>query len=172
MRAQEAEALEELRAHYARVVDEKFDGIIPRNFRIELNPKLRRLTGRITYGARLIEIATYHFHEYGLPDAIATLEHELLHLYLHCKGLPSGHTPEFKRLAQAMGIRVFHENEYPKNAPTPYRWLYECPSCARLVSRTRRSGSHLACGVCCRAFTGGRWDRRYELRLIRKVRMV
>lgn len=168
----EDEALAHLAAHYARIVDEKFDGIVPRDFTIEFNPLLRRLTGRITYGRRLIEIATFHFRQYGLGDAVATLEHELLHLYLHERGRPSGHTAEFKRLALARGIRVFHENPYPKNTLTPYRYLYECPHCQRMVSRMRPTGAQLACGVCCREHAGGAWDGRYELQLLRKVRMV
>src|SRR5687767_4029617 len=93
------DVLAELRAHYLDVVDQKFGGQIPRDFRIVLNPSLRRLTGRITYSLRLIEIATFHLETYGMDDAKATLEHELLHLYLHVLGKPSGHTPQFKRLA-------------------------------------------------------------------------
>lgn len=169
---EEEQALEELRQRYQAVVDEKFEGLIPRDFRIVMNPFLRRLTGRITYSERLIEISRYHFRRYGLPDAVATLEHELLHLYLHCLGLPSGHTAEFKRFAAAKRIRVFHDNDYPKNTPTPWRYLYECPACGRLVFRTRPTGQQLACGVCCRAFAEGSWDSRFELRLLRRVRMV
>jgi predicted SprT family Zn-dependent metalloprotease len=164
----------ELRRHYQRVVDTKFDGVIPRDFRIVFNPFLRRLTGRITYGLRLIEVSRYHYTKYGMKDAIATLEHELLHLYLHKLGLPSGHNKDFKRLAAKKGIRVFHANAYPRNRTTPYRYLYECPSCRRMVSRMRRiSGPHgLACGICCRTHTSGQWDARYELAFIARVRMI
>jgi predicted SprT family Zn-dependent metalloprotease len=166
--------LAELRAHYQRAVETKFDGIIPRDFRIVFNPFLRRLTGRITYGLKLIEISRYHYTKYGMKDAIATLEHELLHLYLHKLGLPSGHNKDFKRLAAKRGIRVFHANAYPKNRPNPYRYLYECPCCGRMVSRMRRiSGQKgLACGICCRAHAEGTWDARFELALLARVRMV
>ncbi len=161
----------ELRRHYSKVVQTKFDGVIPRDFRIVFNPFLRRLTGRITYGLRLIEISRYHFTKYGMKDAVATLEHELLHLYLHKLGQPSGHTKDFKRLAAKKGIRVFHANAYPRNRTSPFRWLYECPCCGRMVSRMRRTAG-LACGICCRAHSGGAWDARYELAFIGRVRMV
>lgn len=164
--------LEALRHHYRRIVDEKFDGIVPRDFRIIFNPFLRRLTGRITYSQRLIEISRFHYEHYGLRDAIATLEHELLHLYLHRLGLPSGHNDEFKRIARQKGIRVYHENPYPKNRASPFRYLYECPQCGRIVFRSRPTGGRLACGVCCREHAEGDWDRRFELRLLEKVRMV
>lgn len=171
-RDDEAVALDALHEHYRRVAEGKFEGRIPRDFRIRFNPRLRRLTGRITYQERLIEISSFHFRKYGLSDAIATLEHELLHLYLHRLGRPSGHTVEFKRLAREKGIRVFHDNAYPRNQATPYRYLYECPACHRLVSRQRPTGGELACGVCCREHTGGAWDPRFALRLVRRVRMV
>lgn len=164
--------LAQLKEHYHHVVNTKFDGILPHDFVIVFNPFLRRLTGRITYTQRLIEISRYHFEKYGLTDAIATLEHELLHLYLHKLGLPSGHNNDFKRLARAKGIRIYHENSYPRNRPSPFRYLYACPSCQRLVSRQRPTGFRLACGVCCRDHAGGAWDRRYELRLMYRVRMV
>src|SRR5205814_4009688 len=100
-------ALALLYAHYRKANRARFDGILP-DYQIALNPHLRRLTGRITYSARLIEISKFHLRHYGLDDAIATLEHEMLHLYLHTRGLPSGHNLVFKRLAASLGIRVFH----------------------------------------------------------------
>jgi predicted SprT family Zn-dependent metalloprotease len=152
----------------------KFEGLIPRDFRIVFNPFLRRLTGRITYSLRLIEISRYHYTKYGMKDAVATLEHELLHLYLHKMGLPSGHNKDFKRLAAKKGIRVFHANAYPRNRTSPYRYLYECPHCERMVSRMRRiARPHgLACGICCRAHSAGAWDSRFVLDFIGRVRMI
>lgn len=166
--------LRELEAHYQAVVDTKFDGLIPRNFKITFNPFLRRLTGRITYADKLIEISRWHFARYGMKDAVATLEHELLHLYLHTIGRPSGHTKDFKRLAAKKGIRVFHANAYPQNRVSPFRYLYECASCGRLVSRRRlvRRDHGLACGICCRTHADGAWDPRYELKLLQRVRMI
>src|SRR5207253_11169091 len=93
------EALARLRDHYHLANREKFEALLPVDYRIEWNPLLRRLTGRITYGMRLIEISTFHYRQYGLADALATLEHEMLHLYLHRRGLPSGHNALFKREA-------------------------------------------------------------------------
>lgn len=165
-------ALSKLRAHYRRINRGKFGGILPPDYRIAWNPLLRRLTGRITYSLRLIEIATFHFERYGLDDAVATLEHEMLHLYLHQLGLPSGHNQHFRREAEARGIRVFHSNHYPRNRPSRDRYLYLCASCGRMVFRQRRPDQALACGVCCRLEAGGRWDPRFALRLIDKVRLA
>jgi predicted SprT family Zn-dependent metalloprotease len=166
-------ALPVLRAHYERVNQEKFGGILPTDFTIEFNPLLRRLTGRITYGWKLIEISSFHFRQYGLDDAKQTLEHELLHLYLHTLGKPSGHNLLFKSAARALGIRVFHANPYPRNREQRHRYLYECPSCMRMVTRRRSAERHaLACGACCRALAGGAWDERFALRLREKVKFA
>ena|SRR6266545_2987523 len=167
-------ALPHLYAHYERINREKFDGVLPTDFRIEFNPLLRRLTGRITYGWRLIEISTFHFREYGLADALKTLEHEMLHLYLHTLGKPSGHNALFKQAAHDMGIRVFHANPYKRNQSPRHRYLYECPSCQRMVFRKRQQPQQrqygLACGVCCRTQANGAWDPRFALKLVDKVK--
>ena len=166
-------ALLRLREHYRVANRTKFDGILPSEYHIEFNPYLRRLTGRITYSMRLIEISLYHFRQYGWADAVATLEHEMLHLYLHKLGKPSGHNNLFKQAAKLMGIRVFHDNPYPKNRSPRHRYLYECPSCGRMVFRRRlRSDGMLACGVCCREHAQGAWDDRFQLELKEKVKFA
>jgi predicted SprT family Zn-dependent metalloprotease len=167
------DALAYLRDHYRHANRTKFEGLLPNDYRIRWNPLLRRLTGRITYRDRLIEISTFHYREYGLDDALATLEHEMLHLYLHRRGLPSGHNALFKREALARGIRVFHNNHYPRNQAPRDRYLYECPVCRRMVFRQRRRERNpLACGICCRSEADGAWDPRFALRLVAKVRFA
>ncbi len=164
------EVVRRLYEHYQRANRQKFDGVLPLDYQIRFNPYLRRLTGRITYGMRLIEISEYHYRQYGFGDAVATLEHELLHLYLHTLGKPSGHNLLFKRTAVQLGIRVFHDNPYPRNRASRHRYVYECPSCQRMVFRRRRRDDALACGVCCRQLADGAWDARFRLKLIETVR--
>jgi predicted SprT family Zn-dependent metalloprotease len=166
-------ALPLLLEHYRRINREKFDDVLPADYRIEFNPLLRRLTGRITYGWRLIEISLFHFRQYGLDDALQTLEHEMLHLYLHTLGRPSGHNALFKQAARTLGIRVFHANPYPKNRAPRHRYVYECPACGRMVFRKRPQDRHaIACGVCCRVVAGGAWDERFALKLVEKVKFA
>jgi predicted SprT family Zn-dependent metalloprotease len=166
-------ALPRLYEHYEQTNRDKFDRVLPSDYAIEFNPLLRRLTGRITYGWRLIEISLWHFREYGYDDAVQTLEHEMLHLYLHTLGKPSGHNELFKRAAEQLGIRVFHANPYPKNRAPRHRYVYECPACGRMVFRKRPQERHaLACGVCCRTQANGAWDPRFTLRLIQKVKFA
>jgi predicted SprT family Zn-dependent metalloprotease len=168
-----AVALPRLYDHYAETNRVKFDGILPVDYSIEFNSLLRRLTGRITYGWRLIEISLFHFREYGFADAVQTLEHEMLHLYLHTLGKPSGHNRLFQEAAKQLGIRVFHANPYPKNRAPRHRYVYECPECRRMVFRKRPQDRHaIACGVCCRMLADGEWDPRFALRLVEKVKFA
>jgi predicted SprT family Zn-dependent metalloprotease len=166
------DVIDRLARHYDVTNRQKFDGVLPERYHIGFNPYLRRLTGRITYGLRLIEISAYHFRQYGFEDAVQTLEHEMLHLYLHTLGKPSGHNSLFKELARGLGIRVFHSNPYPRNQPSRHRHLYECPACGRMVFRRRLQRHQLACGVCCRMEADGLWDERFQLKLITTVKMV
>jgi predicted SprT family Zn-dependent metalloprotease len=166
-------AIEALRVHYAGVNRQKFGNKLPTDYSIVFNPRLRRLTGRITYRARLIEISSYHYREYGFDDAKATLEHEMLHLYLHVQRVPSGHNNRFKRLAHELGIRVFHNNDYRRNRQQPTRYVYQCPHCCRMVFRKRPiRDAKLACGPCCRELAEGRFDRRFMLSFMEKIRMA
>lgn len=166
-------ALPRLYDHYVATNRDKFDDVLPRDYRIEFNPLLRRLTGRITYGWKLIEVSLFHFRQYGFDDAVRTLEHEMLHLYLHTLGKPSGHNRLFQEAARQLGIRVFHANPYPKNRATRHRYVYECPACGRMVFRKRAQERHaIACGVCCRLSAGGAWDPRFTLRLVEKVKFA
>jgi predicted SprT family Zn-dependent metalloprotease len=166
------EALAQLRQHYVQANPLKFDALLPDDYRIEWNLQLRRLTGRITYSQRLIEISHFHYRTYGIADAVSTLEHEMLHLYLHRLGLPSGHNAHFKREAAARGIRVFHANDYPRNQAPRDRYVYMCPACWRMVFRRKRVPGRIACGICCRSLADGAWDERFALMLVQKVRMV
>jgi predicted SprT family Zn-dependent metalloprotease len=166
-------ALPRLYDHYAVINRDKFDAVLPADYRIEFNPLLRRLTGRITYGWKLIEISLFHFRQYGYADAVQTLEHEMLHLYLHTLGKPSGHSRLFQEVAKQLGIRVYHANPYPKNRAPRHRYVYECPACGRMVFRKRAQERHaIACGVCCRVVAGGAWDERFALRLVEKVKFA
>jgi predicted SprT family Zn-dependent metalloprotease len=164
--------IEELENHYRSINEKKFNNLLPSFYRIAFNPHLRRLTGRITYGLGLIEISLYHYQQYGYADAVQTLEHEMLHLFLHTLGKPSGHNSLFKELARTLQIRVFHDNPYPRNQPPRHRHVYECPACGRMVFRRRLQRHQLACGVCCRLKANGVWDPRFELRLIITVKFA
>jgi ribosomal protein L37AE/L43A len=163
--------LDELRDHLTHANRHKFDGHVPR-VTLCVNPRLRALTGRVFYDEKRIELSGYHLSQpYARQVAFKTLEHEMLHLYLDNRGLPSGHTALFKRLAAERNIPVWHALPYPRNRTLQAQHVYACPACGRRVTRTRRLSNtqRSACGDCCRVHNGGAFDARFVMRFMKTV---
>lgn len=90
------------------------------------------------------------------------LKHEMIHLWLHESGLPSGHTAEFRAKARAIGQpRTRHSIALP---PPRSGWLYTCAMCGQEFTRRRRYGCAVACKTCCRTHNQGAFDARFKLR--------
>lgn len=90
------------------------------------------------------------------------LKHEMIHLWLHERGLPSGHTAEFRAKARAIGQP---HTRHAITLPMPRRgWLYCCTHCGHEFARRRRYGRAVACGPCCKKHNGGTFDVRFKLR--------
>jgi hypothetical protein len=96
-------------------------------------------------------------------DAIREiLKHEMIHLWLFERGLPHGHTPEFRRKARELGQPKTRHNialPAPKSG-----WEYSCLACGESFTRRRRYGRPVACARCCKLFNSGRYDAQYKLR--------
>jgi len=90
------------------------------------------------------------------------LKHEMIHLWLHVRGLPSGHTMEFRTKAREIGQpKTRHDIELP--APRS-GWIYTCPVCDHATPRRRRYSRAVACLRCCKRFNGGQYHERFKLR--------
>ncbi|HEX8552028.1 MAG TPA: SprT-like domain-containing protein [Abditibacteriaceae bacterium] len=90
------------------------------------------------------------------------LKHEMIHLWLYVKGLPHGHTPEFRRKAREIGQpRTRHNIALP---PPTTGWIYRCEVCRSELHRRRRFGRSVACAACCKTHNRGKYDERFKLR--------
>lgn len=90
------------------------------------------------------------------------VKHEMIHLWLHVRGLPSGHTAEFRAKARQMGQpKTRHQIEPPKPRNG---WEYTCVTCNTSFTRRRRFGRSVACAACCKEFNNGKFDARFKLR--------
>lgn len=159
----------QLEAWFRELNNLHFDGFLdPPTLR--WNTRLRASAGRFTPGRRkflseappVIELATYLLSE---PDGERlvkdTLGHEMIHYWLWVRRRPYGHTEEFHAKMRAMGVSRY--NSVPKLRPPKY--TYECPECRSTFPARRRLGP-LACRRCCDDKAGGRYDRRFSLRLL------
>ena len=90
------------------------------------------------------------------------LKHEMIHLWLHVRDLPSGHTTEFRHKAKEIGQpKTRHAIELPIPRSG---WIYTCPACNLAMPRRRRYSRAVACLRCCKQFNGGQYHERFKLR--------
>jgi ribosomal protein L37AE/L43A len=175
------ESAAELNSLYHQIHAECFFGVLP-PCRVAWSRRLTRTAGNIDVRARLIKLSVPLLVEAFRGDSLfgveymvcgvlcATsqeavreiLKHEMIHLWLHEQGLPSGHTAEFRRQARALGQpKTRHAIALP---PPRQGWIYRCPVCKHQFTRRRRYARAIACATCCRQFNGGRYDDRFKLK--------
>jgi len=158
-----------------------FDGVLP-PCRIVWSRQLTRAAGNIQVKTRLIKLSAPLLPETFANTSLFSceslvcgvrcdnaqsaareiLKHEMIHLWLHVRGLPHGHTAAFRAKARQLGqSSIRHEIEVPLPKSG---YVYSCPHCTREYSRRRRYGRARACGPCCKAFNGGFYHERFRLR--------
>jgi len=143
---------------FAQLNYEHFGGAIP-TYRIAYNERFVNTAGRISYKPPLIELSPKHFRKH--PDALRnTLLHEMIHAWLHARGLDSGHTALFKRKMRELGLTsIYHD--MGRAAPlreNTRRFILRCPHCSAELLRQRRPPANTSCGRC----SGRRYDARYR----------
>jgi len=139
--------------------------------RVEWNPRLKTCAGRANYRARLITLNPL-LHEHGTEEIHRTFLHELAHLLAQFRSgrrriLPHGN--EWRRACHELGIgdeKRCHNLPFPVSQRSR-RLLYRCPNCRRDFPRVRRLRRAIACLACCRAHNRGRFDKRFQLRLLK-----
>ena len=162
----------DLIAVFEEVNRRHFDGFLDAPT-IRWNSRLRSSAGRFIPGSRkfwrerpaVIEIASYLVGEARAAALIAdTMAHEMIHFWLWIRRKPYGHTAEFLVKMRAMGVSRYN----PVPCLRPFRYIYLCSACQKEFP-TKRALGVLACAKCCKAYSSGRFDRRFELRLLRKL---
>lgn len=171
----------ELQNLYQILNAEYFDSALP-GCKISWSRQLTRAAGNIAVKKREIKLSipllleafqngSLFAPEYSIcgvqcdncDDAIREiLKHEMIHLWLFEKGLPHGHTPEFRKKARALGQP---KTRHGIDLPAPKSgWQYSCLHCSAIFSRRRRYGRPVACARCCKRFNKGLYDARFKLR--------
>ena len=123
----------------------------PRTGRIDLNPRL------LTAGAGEVE---------------RTLRHEAAHLLAQWRAgrrRIQTHGPEWRRACADLGIpgeKVTHSLPLAPRRRQQAKFYYQCPSCRIETRRVRPFRRPTACLKCCRQFSGGRFDARFQFRRI------
>jgi predicted SprT family Zn-dependent metalloprotease len=171
----------DLQMLYSELNTEYFDGVLP-TCRVTWSRRLTRAAGNIYVRRRLIRLSWPLLVESYQSDSLfgpeyevcgvlcdsadmalrEILKHEMIHLWLHERGLPSGHTQEFRDKARAMGQP---KTRHRIDVPMPKTgWIYHCLACGIEFTRRRRYGRTVACAQCCKVWNGGKFDDRFKLR--------
>lgn len=133
---------------------------------LKWNNRLKSSAGRFFPGSRKwlklqppkIEIAQYLLdHENSEHLVRDTLAHEMIHYWLWVKRRPYGHTSEFYKKMNEMGVSRY--NQVPKKDPPKYR--YSCLHCNEQFLRVRKIKRKAACLKCCHAYNQGKYDERF-----------
>jgi predicted SprT family Zn-dependent metalloprotease len=131
---------------------------------IRWNPRLKTSAGRFIPGHDkcIIEIAVYLSEESDADELIRdTVGHEMIHYLLWLQEKPYGHTPEFRKIMDAIGVSRY--NPVPKQRP--FKHCYECTSCdQKIFVRKRLEGA--ACAACCNQYSAGKYEVQYRLKLV------
>jgi len=152
----------DLQLSFARLNQHHFGGEL-RAYRIAYNTRLTSVAGRIGHRPPTIELSVplLSIHPHHLEP---TLLHEMVHAWLHARGLPSGHGAAFKQKMRDVGLKsIYHAMPVPSRRSTA-RWVLVCPRCRVELLRRRRPGVPVSCARCS--------PKRYDWRVRMSVRAV
>ena len=146
---------------YDQLNGQHFGGQLP-VCTIELSSRLIRTAGKIWPKQRRLRLSLAYHQRYGLEELANTILHEMVHLWLHEQGLASGHTPLFRQKMAELGLsNRIHALPMP---PSPYKYVYVCPTCLRETNTRRQIRS--SCGCCDK-----KYNPQHRLRLVKKLNL-
>lgn len=140
---------------------------------VEWNARLRSAAGRAHYHRALVSLNP-RLQEHGAAEIDRTLRHELAHLIAHAhagRRRISPHGPEWRRACCELGIadeQRCHTLPFPRRERAR-RFLYRCSRCGLEFPRVRPIRRNVACLACCREYNRGRYDKQFQLGLVRSA---
>jgi SprT protein len=146
-------------------------GILTDRVQVEWNERMRTTVGRADFRRCLISLNPA-LQEFGPAEIDRTLRHELAHLLAHCrfgKRRIEPHGREWRNACCDLGIsgeRAGHTLPLVGRSLSR-RFVYYCQNCQGHFPRVRRIRRATACLACCRKFSGGNYDERFRLRLVK-----
>jgi SprT protein len=165
----------ELEARALEILRSLGDNRLSRKVHVEWNGRLRSAAGRADSRRASISLNP-RLRDHSAAEIDRTLRHELAHLVAQSRAgrrriLPHG--PEWRMACRDLGIvgeRACHQLPFPVRLRAR-RFLYRCPNCGGDFPRVRRIHRATACLGCCRRHNRGRFDARFQLRLVENGRM-
>ena len=131
----------------------------------------RNRAGVCRHRSKTIGLSKYllpHMKDDKVKD---TLLHEIAHALV---GPRHGHDRVWRRQAIAIGCNgarcydpdtEFHAGASEQLAAQS-KYSMSCPNCGRVTAVHRRPKRSKACGVCCKKYSGGRYDPKFKMELV------
>jgi len=161
----------ELQDHARSLLRALDAGILTDRVRVEWNERMRTTVGRADFRRCLVSLNPA-LQEFGAAEIDRTLRHELAHLLAHfrfSKRRIRPHGREWRKACCDLGIsgeRAGHTLPLIGRS-LPRQFIYHCQNCQGHFPRVRRIRRATACLACCREFSGGNYDERFRLRLVK-----
>ena len=138
--------------------------------RVEWNSRLKTAAGRADYRQKVISLNPRLLEHPAEIDR--TLRHELAHILAQFRAGRRRILPHGAEWRQACSDLRIADEKRCHNLPFPVRqyvarFMYRCPNCRQEFPRVRRVRRAVACLACCRAYNSGKFDARFQLRLVR-----
>lgn len=133
--------------------------------RVIWNPKLRSTAGYAKFPQWIIELNP-RLHEFE-GQVERTMKHELAHLIAYARAgrrRIEPHGPEWRKACTDIGIpdeNARHTLPLPRSKQER-KFTYVCMHCGFTVGRVKKFRRHTACLACCKKYTGGRYDARFQ----------
>jgi SprT protein len=134
---------------------------------VRWNARLRTTAGLAIYAKSLVTLNP-KLAQFGAAEIDKTLRHELAHLvakFRAGKRRIAPHGAEWKAACSALGLadeKRCHDLPLPR-IQRRAKHFYRCPNCRTEIKRVHPFRRRVACLVCCRAHSGGRYDERFRL---------
>ncbi len=135
--------------------------------KVRWNLRLRTTAGRAYRDKLLIELNPM-LVRVSDEEVDRTMRHELAHLVAYARAGTrriQPHGPEWRQACADLGIPGedrCHDLPFDR-IQQKRRYVYECPNCTHQIFRVRPIQRAAACYDCCRKYSAGRYDTRFEL---------
>lgn len=138
---------------------------------VRWNSRLQTTAGRAHYAESRIELNPRLKEIADLAEIERTLKHELAHLvaYERCgrseRRRLQPHGVEWREACADLGIAGesrCHELALPGRRMRR-KFAYTCPACAAVIERVKRMKGYVSCYPCCKEYSSGGYDRRFQL---------
>jgi len=133
-----------LKAEFARLNNERFDGVIE-DYDVRFAKRSVRTHGSINFYRKAIRVSLPLFEQHGWELVIQTLIHEMTHALIHQQGGQARHSKRFWQEFKRRGGVRDRINVKPKTC-----YVYACPTCGEEFERLRKLKGlrSYSCSIC------------------------